>query len=346
LEVLAAAIEKNDFTGLDRGMARLHQNTLGVLDEAAQGPRELQPVAALIQDASGAQSNATVALRVQPINSDEAKAQEEISLEKLVEAKELAERLDREAANRQAQRKRDELKKAYREALTEQVAIRAETEPLVGVEQNRRTRATARTLGEREAALQDSLAGIERDTKELAEAVMFSFAHRRLDAALGDAIKGLNEGDASREVTRQQDAAVRVLQQILQALEEATKKDDEFRQQNQQQQGGQGQQGNGQMPIVPPMAEVKLLRSMQEEVANLTRDAEQAADAKGVEEAAGLQGELAKHGESLLQKLMERRRGPRPTEQNPPGQNPGEGDEPKNDPAEPKPEPEKEDGAL
>lgn len=331
LELLAGAIEKNDFTGLDRGMARLHQNTLGVLDEAAQGPRELQAVAALIQDAAGAQSNATVALRVQPINSDEAKAQEEISLEKLTEAKEEAERLDREAANRQAQRKRDELKKAYREALTEQLAIRAETEPLVEAEKNRRTRATARTLGEREAALQDLLAGIERDTKELAEAVMFSFAHRRLDAALGEAVKSLNAGDATRDVTRQQDSAARVLQQLLQALEEATKKDDEFRQHQQQQQGGQGQQGGGQMPIVPPMAEVKLLRSMQEEVANLTRDAEQASDTKAIEEAAGLQGELAKQGESLLQRLMERRRAPRPAEQAPPG-----AEEPKPEPVEPR----------
>ena len=50
--------------------------------------------------------------------------QEDISLEKLIEAKDAAEQLDRDAANRQAQRKRDELKKAYREALTEQVAVR------------------------------------------------------------------------------------------------------------------------------------------------------------------------------------------------------------------------------
>lgn len=342
LGALAAGIEKNELAGLDKGMARLHQNTLGVLDEAAQGPRELQPVAALIQDAANAESNAVVALRVQPINTDESKAQEDISLDKLTEAKEMAEQLDREAANRQAQRKRDELKKAYREALTAQIAIRAETEPLVGVEQTRRTRATARTLGEREGVLQDSLAGLERDTKELGEAVMFSFAHRRLDAAVGGAAKRLTAGDADREATRQQDAAVRVLQQILQALEEATKKEDEFRQQSQPQQGGNGQQGGGQMPVVPPMAEVKLLRSMQQEIADLTRDAEQAADSKAIGDAAGLQGDLAKQGEALLKKLSERR------QQHPaPGETNQEVSEPKKDPEKPgeSGEPKKDNGA-
>lgn len=310
---LVAGIEKGDITGLDRGMARLHQNTLGVLDEAAQGPREVQPVAALIQEAAGAMSNSVVALRVEPFNADEARAQEDISLEKLIEAKELAERLDREAANRQAQRKRDELKRAYREALADQLSMRAETEPLVGVEATRRTRATARTLADREQVLQDVLAGLERDTKELSEAVMFSFAHRRLDASIGGAARRLGEGEADAGVLAQQDAAARVLQQIVQALEEAQKQEDEFRKQNQPQGGGGQQQGGGEMPVVPPMAEVKLLRSMQQEVADLTREAsEKGAETAEVEGIAGLQGELAAQGQALIKKLMERRRPPRP----------------------------------
>jgi hypothetical protein len=334
LGLLAAGIEKNDVAGLDRGMARLHQNTLGVLDEAAQGPRELQPVADLIGEAAEAQSTSVLALRSQPANTDEATGQEQISLAKLTEAKEQAERLDREAADRQARRKRDELKKMYREALSEQVALRAETEPLVGVEASRRTRATARTLGERQGALQDRLATLERETKELSEATMFSFAHRRLDAATGGAAKRLGEGEATRDVTRDQDAAVRVLNQLLQSLEEANKKEDEFRQQQgAQQQGGSGQQQSGQTPVVPPMAEVKLLRSMQEEAGVLTKGAEEGKDAAAAKEAAALQGELAAHGEELLKKLMERRRPPAPGGGAPPA--PTGPEEPGN--AEPKP---------
>jgi myosin heavy subunit len=87
LDVLKEAKEKNAVAGLDKGMVRLHQNTLGVLDEASQGPRELAPVAALIQEAAAAQSNAVTALRVEPINADEAEGQETISLDKLNEAR-------------------------------------------------------------------------------------------------------------------------------------------------------------------------------------------------------------------------------------------------------------------
>lgn len=344
LGLLVAGIEKNEVGGLDRGMARLHQNTLGVLDEATQGPRELQAVADLISEAAEAQSNSVVALRVQPVNTDEGKSQEESSLAKLIEAKEQAEKLDREAADRQARRKRDELKKLYREVLSEQVALRAETEPLVGAEATRRTRATARTLGERQGVLQDRLATLERETKELSEATMFSFAHRRLDAATGSAAKKLSEGDATRDVTRDQDAAVRVLTQLLQSLEEANKKEDEFRQQQgqQQQQGGNGQQG-GQTPVVPPMAEVKLLRSMQEEAGVLTREAEESKDSGRAKEASSLQGELATHGEELLKKMMERRRPPAPGQGG--GENPPKPEGGGEEPAEPKPgEPGKNEG--
>jgi inosine/xanthosine triphosphate pyrophosphatase family protein len=40
---------------------------------------------------------------------------------------------------------------------------------------------------------------------------MFSFAHKRLDAAVGGAAKRLTDGNADRESTRFQDGAVRVL---------------------------------------------------------------------------------------------------------------------------------------
>lgn len=309
LGLLPPAREKGEFAGLDAGMARLHQNTLGVLDEASQGPRELQPVARAIGEAASAQSASVVALRVPPINADEAEAQETISLEKLKEAKEAAERLDREAQGRQTARKRAELKRAYTEALEEQVALRTETEPLVGAESTRRTKATARTLGDRQAGLQDKMAKLESETKELSEAVMFSYAHKRLDAAMAVAAEGLKKGEPDTSVVWNEDRAVRVLQAIVKALEDSPQ-DKEFR--DQQQSGGQGQQGKGQPPpLVPPVAELKLLKSMQEEAMDLTRetDADGAAghaDAERISAVGKLQKDLAEHGDTLIKKLMDR----------------------------------------
>lgn len=74
--------------GLDRGMAELHQSTLGVVDEAANGPRQTQGLARIIERAAAAQQRpATTALRDRPINSDEARLdQEQTSLKRLQEA--------------------------------------------------------------------------------------------------------------------------------------------------------------------------------------------------------------------------------------------------------------------
>lgn len=306
---LAAGREKNDLKGLDRGMARLHQNTLGVLDEAAQGPKELAPVAEIIHEAADAQSASVVALRVEPVNADEAEGQEKVSLEKLNDAKSLAEKLDKDAANRQTARKRGELKKAYSDALARQVAMRQDTEALVDAEQNRRTKATARTIGEQERELQDTLAKMESQTKELSDAIMFSFAHQRLDESIGKAAGGLGEGNADRVVTRSQDRAVKVLQALVQALDEAQQDDEKFRQQQQPANGGGNQQQGGPMPLVPPTAEVKLLKLMQEEAVELTREAGESADGAQVDAAGKLQQDLADKATALIKKMTERRRG-------------------------------------
>lgn len=308
LDALTLGILNNQVKGLDRGMARLHQNTLAVLDEAQQASREIAPVAELIDLAATAQQQAVVALRVEPINADEAQDQEVVSLDKLKEAKAKAEELDRDAQNRQAQRKRAELKKAYTEALTQQLALRQQADALVGVERTRRTRAEARTVGEGQAALQDTLAKLLADNPELAEAVMFSYAHKRLDDAMGRAAAALAEGGVDRSVVRHQDRAVKVLQSLVQALDESNQKDDEFRQEEQQQPGNGNQNQNGRTPLVPQAADVKVLRMMQEEALELTREAGEQNESALVNEAADLQTDLATQAEALIKKLLERRR--------------------------------------
>src|SRR5690606_31635188 len=98
-----------------------------------------------------------------------------------------AERLDEQAGDREAARKRGELRQAYRELLERQAAIADETLPLVGAEIDRRARAQVRALGQRQEGLGETLAEIRRSTAELADAAVFDLAHRRLDAASADA---------------------------------------------------------------------------------------------------------------------------------------------------------------
>jgi hypothetical protein len=56
---------------------------------------------------------------------------------------------------------------------------------------------------------------------------------------------------------------------------------------------------------VPPAAEVKLLKSMQQEALQLTREADEAKDAGAAEEAKTLQRMLADRGAKLLKKLQQ-----------------------------------------
>ncbi|MGE3109440.1 MAG: hypothetical protein AB7G11_15515 [Phycisphaerales bacterium] len=333
LDALTEALVKGDpkAAGLDRGMVRLHQNTLGVLDEARRAAREIAPVADLIDEAAAAQQQAVIALRAEPIKADQAQQSEVASLDKLKEAKELAEKLDREARNRQTQRQRAELKKAYAEALTQQLALRQETDALVGVEATRRTRAEARTLGERQRAIQDSLAKLESQSKELSDAVMFSFAHKRLDDSMGRAATTLADGVADRVVTRNQDSAVRILQALIEALDQKKDDDDQFRQQQDQQQGNGNQNQNGRVPLVPDSAQVKLLRLMQQETLDLTREADASKDASLTESVGRLQSDLAQQAEALIRKLMESQGGPPPGGPEP-DINPGAGDKPADPP--------------
>ncbi len=296
---------------LDTGMTRLHANTLGVLDQAAGGPRESAGVARLIEAAADAQAAAIVALRDDPINEDEAQGQEELSLAKLIEAKEEAERLDREAADRQKDRQREEIRRAYMQTLKDQTALRETTSGIVAQEPTRRTRVEARRAGEEQAALQDRLADLLERTGELKEATMIEFAHTRLDEAMGAAARRLGEGHADDSVLRRQGHAVRILQAIVEALDDSQNQEQEFRE---QEGGGGGQSGGqgGEQPLVPPMAELRLLRAMQQEAADLTRqigDAGGNAAAEEVEAVGRLQRGLADEAQTLLERLQQQQGG-------------------------------------
>lgn len=327
LAALERAKDTGQFAGLDRGMTRLHANTLGVLDEANNGPREVAPVAKIIEEAASAQVGAIGSLRRTPVDSGEAQGQEDLSLEKLREARALAEKLDREAEQREQNRKKAELKKKYAEALAKQISLRDSTQDLSGQELSRRVRNSARLIGQDQQALRDELANMQVETKELTEARVFDYAHKRLDELMAAAADRLGEGEPDAGVLRRQASAARVLQSLIDALDTSRGEDEDFRQQEQNQQGGGGGQGGAQ-PLVPPAAELKLLRAMQQEAIEMTRAAAEgeAADRGSIaEDAARLQEGIATQARELLDRLAKQQQQGGP----PAGVEPDKGDAPK-----------------
>ena len=293
--------------GLDQGMMRLSQNTLGVMDQIIAGGNQMESVANLVLAASTAQGNAITALR-EPIDLAGADTAERLSAARLRDAKAEAERLDKEAAERDAGRKRKELRAAYRDALEQQRDLLARSEPLVGIELDRRVRAGVRQAGEQQDALRVVMDELRTKTEELAEAQVFAFAHDRIHDAMTDAAAALREARVDRAVVRNQEGAARMLQSLLASLQDP-KDERDFRDQADGSQGGGGQgQGQGNDQLIPDLAKLRLLREMQQFVLDSTRAAADDPSLFGPEDldALGtLQKQLAEQGRALVEQMTQ-----------------------------------------
>lgn len=297
---LGEAIEGKATPPLDRPMITLHQNTLGVAVKAREESREAARIADLLDSAGVSQSAAIVSIRLPDLA--EADASERVSLQRLREALDEAQRLDDDAADCDAQRKRAELLKAYQEALELEAAIIGETAPLLDRELSRRDRADARALGDRQEELRATLARLREQTSELSESGLFDYAHTRIDQAASRAAQVLREGRATPCVGRDQQTIARVLRSLLEALRQEQDPRDQFRdaEEGGGGGGGGGQGGNG---LIPPIAELKLLRMMQEEAISRTRDLGEQPDLNLLDEIARLQRELSLKGDELMQRM-------------------------------------------
>lgn len=307
IDALAVEQDEGALPALADPMVRLASNTLGLLDEIGT-QRDLASVASLVGQASDAQERAVGALREG--SRDSADDAERESLSKLQDARMEAERLEEQAQDRESARQRAELRTAYRELLEQQVAIVTDTEPMVGVELDRRARAQVRALGQRQGGVGESLTALRDATEELAEATVFDLAHRRIESASRAAEEQLLGGTADGDVLRRQASVVRLLQSLLAALAEENQPPGA----SEQQAGGGGGGGSGgETPIVPEIAELKLLRAMQAEAMEWTRNLDEAGRRPlpaELSELADLQSELAGRAAELVEKLTQGQQGP------------------------------------
>lgn len=289
---------------LEPGMTQLHTNTLGVMNESSDAPREAAPALDELEKAS--QSMALSIPELRESAAAKARGHETDALNALKAALEAARKVDQGAQDRQNARKRAELRAKYEEALKTQITLRDSAQGLVGAEDNRRNKASARMLAQEQAQLKDTLDKLRQDVKEVSSAAVFNFAHDRLGELMFGASDALAQGLPDDAVVRAQTSAARLLKSLADALKDRKKPDDPFR--TPEQGGGGGGSGGQPPPVVPPAAELVLLRLMQQEALDLSRTAAEAAkpDAKLVSEAAKLQQDLSDQGQALLKKLTER----------------------------------------
>lgn len=292
---------------LDDRMIALVGNTLVVRDDALGAFPETRSIADLITKAANAQTNAVNAFRQSPAALGEASRFEQTSMLNLNNALEEAERLDEQAADRQAQRLRGELRDAYRESLETQTVLRDESSLLVGEALNRRQRASARALGDSQSEVREQLNELLEQTQELGDAPVFALAHAQLDRLMEQSAAGLSERQIKQRVITMQGSAIVILSTLVEVLSDtpANQEPEDF---DDGSSGGSdsGSGSGGDEPVIPPIAQLKLLRSMQQLAAMQTREFAEnpgMAEEADIDALSDLQKQLFEHGKKLIKDL-------------------------------------------
>ena len=320
---LERAVVTGDFSGRDRSMIRLTQNTQSVAAEARAAGQASRRIARLLDRAADAQSAAVLGLRAAPPDEGKAQTAEERSLALLREARSLAEQLEESVEQRELMRQRTEIVAAYREFAEREVALRTATlELLAQVPLDRRGLMNARRLGTAQEEIRVGLHDLRVTTPEILEAPVFSHVHARIDDWATQVTETLRGGELDQSAVRRQQRIADSIGRLIAALEDLITPPDKFAG---SQGAGQGRQGQP-PPLIPPIAELMLLRGMQEQVYEETRivDAHTGIEAgerrERLAELGGDQRSLLRLGREMAEALQQDRPvpGPDPQEQEQP----------------------------
>lgn len=303
---LDVMVAENNYEGMDQRLIALVRNTLSVRDEALGAFPETRSIADHITRAGNAQSGAVNALRSDPIAPDQAQAGQNSALAHLRNALEEAQKLDEEAAQRQMERAREELREQYAQIMDIQTRIHDETLALGDENLSRRARSQARALGEEQRELVDELRAMLDEHDGLNDAPVFTLAHDQLDQLMTRSAVGLDDRRIEDLTRASQRSAMTVLASLIDVLDEQQQQQEDFEDgQSQGQQGNGGSQSGGDEPLIPPVAQLKLLRSMQQLVMDQTRSLAESADADPaqIESVGKLQKQLYEQGAALIESM-------------------------------------------
>ncbi len=264
LDRLGEAVE---LAGLDAPLSALRRTTLAVADRARGTPASQQP-ADLLDKAAMHQADAITALRL-PKREPAVEAQQ-AALEALQEALALVEQMRKQAQDDKTDKEREALRQEYIKLAQEQDAIHEKTSPLAQFDKpGRMERALLIKLGHRQADLKIA-ADAMRDRVE--QTLVFNYLHDQIDERSGSIASQLRKAKADQAVLDQQETVASLLRHMAEALQRDPQ-EPEFA--GAQGGGGGGGGGGGQPPpLVPPVAELKLLRGVQEVVYHRTRQIE------------------------------------------------------------------------
>jgi DNA repair exonuclease SbcCD ATPase subunit len=253
-----------------------------------------------LNGAAQAQAQGIVALRA--LTREDAETAQALALTRLAEALALVQELAKQQAREQVQQQRAQLKKAYERLAREEAQLRAATAELAALpELNRRHRAQLNELAAAQSRIRQETADLRSN---VADTLLFDHLHGRIDDKAAQVSSALQQSDVGERVLADEAYIAGALATMAQALEEAQRSEDFATSSG----GGDGSGGGAQPPLIPPVAELKLLRGLQENVYQRTRaaggDGDRPVETETLLELAGEQRELPMLAERLIEKLQ------------------------------------------
>ncbi|MCH2146109.1 MAG: hypothetical protein MK082_13350 [Phycisphaerales bacterium] len=302
-------------------LIRFVRNTESVSSEARSAGTEAQRIARAIDRSADEQGRAILALRTDVIDLQDVEFHLEASLSELQSALEMSREAEQEAREAAAEEKRDELEQLYRNLAEREVGVRTGTDDILpepGEDITRRNRVRAGLIAVEQESIREDLRAVQEDHPELADSILFDQMHELIDGWISSVVDSLRDGDVDETLLDREDFVIDGLIGLANALADGEPDDDNPFEQNEQA-GGEGgssgqQQQGGNDQLVPPIAELKLLRTMQDQVYRRTRRLSEKVEAglidserieSSLTELGDLQDDLHDLGNRLLESLQE-----------------------------------------
>lgn len=268
-----------------RVVAKLTQNARAVAGEARDAGSESGRIARVVDRAADNLGTATSSLRKSPSDLAAAKTAEERSLALLREALEAAEKTKQEVESREAERARQAILAEYRKLAERQVAVRDATvaarpsDPAARLD--RRALVESRRLAIAEADIGKDVDAIAEANADVAKSDAFAEAHRLIGEWTSSASRRLQEGDLGESTVGEQQLVLDTFAGLIEALNEAEPDRDPFEEPQAEDAGGQGgASASGSQGVLPPIAELRLIRGLQQQALERTRRLSSRGDAE------------------------------------------------------------------
>lgn len=285
-ELLAAGDQAGALESVAKGVLALSRNAVSVSQEAAEGGARLTRVAELADRAGTQLDEGATKLRAQPAEVPAAGESVEGARRSVADALAAAQAIERRSNAEAESRRRSELRDLYTQVLDRQRSARTSTEavlPPPGRPLDRRALIESRRIAAEQSSVGAMLQAIST-RPDVTGSELYSAAQAELQSAATMAGADLSNGLPSRRTVLMQTQVERGAAALVEALADPEQPDDPFAREERQggeQAGGEGQQGDAaQVQRMPPIAELKLIRTMAQQALDDTRAAAELPEAE------------------------------------------------------------------